>query len=176
MFFVILCGLQLRSGLHFFFTLSYFWMTLNFFLTTFCRPDFVLQSPQLSSPAPKDHEVTWSESRSSVTDSPAIAFDGPSRKQLDWVRDSADLLLTALEAKCKRIASVRTHDTRHAWLRRSPEMWRWSPRCPAALSLWTMLAQPLYFSELQERQHYYFVKARNHGDPCQFFASPGKMC
>jgi len=145
-------------------------------LTTFCRPDFVLQSPQLSSPAPKDHEVTWSESRSSVTDSPAIAFDGPSRKQLDWVRDSADLLLTALEAKCKRIASVRTHDTRHAWLRRSPEMWRWSPRCPAALSLWTMLAQPLYFSELQERQHYYFVKARNHGDPCQFFASPGKMC
>jgi len=122
-------------------------MTLSFFLTTFCRPDFVLHSPQLSSPALKDHEVTWSESRTSVTDSPAIAFDA--HQESNRAGFVTVLLLTALEAKCKPTASVRTHDTRHAWLRRSPEMWRRSPRCRAALNLWTMLVHSLCCSGLQ---------------------------
>ena len=62
-----------------------------------------------SSPAPKDHEDGWAEFCTAVTDSAVIAFSRPSRKQPDWFRDSADLLLQSFEAKRKARAIVCAH-------------------------------------------------------------------
>ena len=81
------------------------------FQTLFCNH---LNSSSL---APKGHEDAWAEFRTAVTDSAAIAFGRPSRKQPDWFRDSADLLLPALEAKRKARAMVCAHDTRNTRLR-----------------------------------------------------------
>jgi len=95
-----------------------------------------------SSHAPKDHEDAWAEFRTAVTDSDVIAFGRPSRKQPHWFRDSADLLLPALEAKRKVRAMVRAHDTRTARLRLTTakrDMQRLT--CAALHRCWTNLSQ-----------------------------------
>jgi len=95
-----------------------------------------------SSPAHKDHENAWAEFRTAVTDSAATAFGHPSRKQPDWFRDSADLLLPSVEAKRKARAMVRAHDTRNARLRLTTAKRDMQCLTRAALHrYWTKLSQ-----------------------------------
>ena len=95
-----------------------------------------------SFPAPKDHEGAWTEFRTAVTDSAVIAFGSPSKMQPDWFRDSADLLLPALEAKCKAGAMVFAHDTCNARLRLTTAKRDMQRLTRAALHrYWTNLSQ-----------------------------------
>ena len=50
---------------------------------------------------------------------------------------------------------------------------------PTKSSKWRFRSTSAFFNNsaiILERQHYYFVKARNQGARWKFFASPGKMC
>jgi len=95
-----------------------------------------------SLPAPEDHEDAWAEFRTAVTESAVIAFGCPSRKQPDWFRDGADLLLAALEAKRKARAMVRALENRNARLRLTTAKRDMQRLTRAALHrYWTNLSQ-----------------------------------